>query len=125
MTKIITVSNRKGGVAKTTTVHSLGDAFTELGKSVLLVDLDPQANLTVGLGLNAQDIEVSIANVLLDASLSLEDIVEATETLRMNAPLACAGFSERRWSTNATRFATRSSTDNPENVRPASDNCAR
>ena len=42
--------------------------------------MDPQANLTVGLGINPRDIDVSIANVLLDPSLSLEDIVEQTST---------------------------------------------
>jgi chromosome partitioning protein len=55
-----------------------------MGHKVLCVDMDPQANLTVGLGLNARDIEVSIANVLLDPSLSIEDIVEQTGTANVD-----------------------------------------
>ena len=66
LAQVISVANQKGGVGKTTTSINLGGALAELGHRVLCVDLDPQANLTVGLGLNLRDIEVSIANVLLD-----------------------------------------------------------
>lgn len=61
---VIAVANQKGGVAKTTTVASLGSALAELGKRVLLVDLDPQACLTFSLGIDPEDLELSIHHVL-------------------------------------------------------------
>src|SRR3954464_13900369 len=63
-TRVIAVANQKGGVAKTTTVASLGTALTELGQRVLLVDLDPQACLTFSLGIDPEDLELSIHHVL-------------------------------------------------------------
>ena len=84
LAEVIAVANQKGGVGKTTTSINLGGALAELGHRVLCLDLDPQANLTVGLGLNPRDIEVSIANVLLDPSLTLEDIVESSDTERLD-----------------------------------------
>lgn len=65
MTHILAVANQKGGVAKTTTVASLGTALSELGRRVLLVDLDPQACLTFSLGLDPEGIEQSVHDVLL------------------------------------------------------------
>ena len=53
--KIIAVVNQKGGVAKTTTAINLGSWLAEMGKNILLVDIDPQANLTQGLGFNKED----------------------------------------------------------------------
>src|SRR4051794_29885479 len=63
-TRVIAVANQKGGVAKTTTVASLGTALTELGQRVLLVDLDPQACLTFSLGIDPEDLDLSIHHVL-------------------------------------------------------------
>jgi chromosome partitioning protein len=68
MTQIVTVANEKGGVAKTTTSLSLGGALVELGKDVLMVDLDPQANLTLALGENPKKVRRSIADVLLNSA---------------------------------------------------------
>src|SRR3954466_664412 len=62
--RVIAVANQKGGVAKTTTVASLGTALAELGQRVLLVDLDPQACLTFSLGIDPEDLELSIHHVL-------------------------------------------------------------
>ncbi|XVX21275.1 ParA family protein [Actinomycetota bacterium] len=79
---IIAVANQKGGVAKTTSVASLGAAFAELGKRVLLVDLDAQACLTFSLGVDPDAVETSIHEVLLgqadaaDAVLECEDGVD-------------------------------------------------
>ncbi|MDQ3103980.1 MAG: ParA family protein [Actinomycetota bacterium] len=61
----LAVANQKGGVAKTTTVASLGAALVELGQRVLLVDLDPQASLTFALGIDPEDLEASVHQVLL------------------------------------------------------------
>jgi chromosome partitioning protein len=60
----LAVANQKGGVAKTTTVHSLGAALAERGRRVLLVDLDPQACLTFSAGIDPDGLEVSLYEVL-------------------------------------------------------------
>jgi chromosome partitioning protein len=65
MACVIAVANQKGGVAKTTSVSSLGAALSELGRRVLLVDLDPQACLTFSLGLDPDAVELSVHDVLL------------------------------------------------------------
>ncbi len=63
-TQILAIANQKGGVAKTTTVASLGAALAEQGKSVLIVDLDPQACLTFSLGIDPEDLDLSVHHVL-------------------------------------------------------------
>jgi chromosome partitioning protein len=63
--RVLAVANQKGGVAKTTTVASLGVALAELGRKVLLVDLDAQACLTFSLGLDPEGLELSVHDVLL------------------------------------------------------------
>lgn len=63
--RIIAVANQKGGVAKTTTVASLGVALAELGQRVLLVDMDPQACLTYSLGFDSDELDLSVQEVLL------------------------------------------------------------
>ncbi len=70
MTKVIAISNQKGGVAKTTTCLSLGAALAETGQSVLLIDLDPQANLTLSMGFQPEKLHRAMGDVLLgNASL--------------------------------------------------------
>ena len=63
--RTIAVANQKGGVAKTTTVASLAAGLAELGRRVLVVDLDPQACLTFSLGLDPDAVELSVHDVLL------------------------------------------------------------
>jgi chromosome partitioning protein len=75
---VLAIANEKGGVGKTTTALSLGAALAERGQPVLLIDLDPQANLTLGLGQRAED-GGSIADVLL-GDASLQDVERPTET---------------------------------------------
>jgi len=64
--KVVAVVNQKGGVAKTTTVANLGACLAERGKRTLLLDLDPQANLTVGVGVPWYELDASLHTVLLD-----------------------------------------------------------
>ena len=66
MLRIIAVSNEKGGVAKTTTTLSLGAALVEMEQRVLLIALDAQANLTLALGLEPSEAEVTSSNIMLD-----------------------------------------------------------
>ncbi len=65
MTTIVAVANQKGGVAKTTTVHTLADALSDLGRVVLMVDLDPQASLTFATGTDPDGLELSIHDVFM------------------------------------------------------------
>jgi len=65
LARTIAIANQKGGVAKTTSVVSLGAAMTEVGQRVLLVDLDPQASLTYSLGLDPDSLDVTIHDVLV------------------------------------------------------------
>jgi chromosome partitioning protein len=64
----IAISNEKGGVAKTTTTMSLGAALAEAGKRVLLIDLDPQANLTLATGIEIAQVSTSSSNILIESA---------------------------------------------------------
>ncbi len=72
MTEILAVANQKGGVAKTTTVHSLGAALQERGRRVLMVDLDPQGCLTYSAGGEPDKLEASLHDVLLGRASAAE-----------------------------------------------------
>src|SRR3954451_23127897 len=76
--RVIAFANQKGGVAKTTTTLNLGVAFAEQGMKVLLVDLDPQGNLTMSQGLNPDAIERSMFDVLVHR-LPIEQVIETRE----------------------------------------------
>ncbi|MDY4976544.1 MAG: AAA family ATPase [Clostridia bacterium] len=78
MGKIISVVNQKGGVGKTTTTVSLSACLAHQGKSVLLIDIDPQGNATSGLGIAAEDLENTVYQVLIGQS-SLENTIVNTE----------------------------------------------
>src|SRR6478672_1357779 len=75
---VIALANQKGGVAKTTSVASIGAALAEQGKRVLLVDLDPQACLTFSLGVDPDTVERSIHDVLT-AAVALEEVTLTTD----------------------------------------------
>ena len=75
----LAVANQKGGVAKTTSVASIGAALAELGHRVLLVDLDPQACLTFSLGIDPEDLDVSVHHVLTQGVDATEVILETED----------------------------------------------
>jgi chromosome partitioning protein len=77
-TQVIALANQKGGVAKTTTTLNLGVAFAEQGFKVLLVDLDPQGNLTMSQGLNPDTIERSMFDVLVHR-MPITQVIETRE----------------------------------------------
>jgi chromosome partitioning protein len=78
MAFVIAMSNEKGGVAKTTSTLSLGAALAELNHRVLLIDLDPQANLSLALGLETAEVELTSASVLID-NAAIKSAIRRTE----------------------------------------------
>jgi chromosome partitioning protein len=88
--RVIAFANQKGGVAKTTTTLNLGVAFAEKGHKVLLVDLDPQGNLTMSQGFNPDSIERSMFDVLVH-KLPISEIVEHAEVDIAVASIDLAG----------------------------------
>lgn len=79
MTTTLAVANQKGGVAKTTSVASIGAALVELGQTVLLVDLDPQSCLTFSLGIDPEDLELSVHHVLTKGLAPSEVILPTSD----------------------------------------------
>lgn len=94
MQQVIAVLNQKGGVGKTTTSINLGAYLAKMGRSVLLVDMDPQGNSTSGLGLDKQVLDATIYDVLFTQSTAQSAIketnVENLAILPANAHLAAA-----------------------------------
>ena len=89
MTNIIAVANHKGGVGKTTSVQNIGVALSQLDKKVLLIDLDPQANLSDAFGF--EDAEVSIYDALTDkAPAPIHRISDTLDIVPSNLDLSVA-----------------------------------
>ena len=77
MGRIIAITNQKGGVGKTTTAVNLSAALGQLGKRVLLIDIDPQGNATSGLGVNKRDIPSSTYDLII-AAADVKDVIRKT-----------------------------------------------
>ncbi len=75
--EIITVTNQKGGVGKTTTSMNLAAGLGKKGKKVLLIDLDPQANSTAGLGIDLHSVEKGVFELIVD-KLSIKEVIVPT-----------------------------------------------
>jgi chromosome partitioning protein len=76
--RIIAMCNQKGGVGKTTTTINLGAALAEAGRRVLLVDFDPQGALSVGLGINPNELDVTVYNVLMERGTDVRSVIRPT-----------------------------------------------
>ena len=81
MGKIIAVAQHKGGTGKTTTCINLAASLCDLGKTVLIVDLDPQASCTLSMGINPLELQKSSHHLLVDPSVQVKDVVVTRERI--------------------------------------------
>jgi chromosome partitioning protein len=91
MARVFAVANQKGGVAKTTTVQTLGAALADLGERVLLVDLDPQACLTFAVGLEPDSLKPTLHDVLIGRSKAPDAVIDTGTVAILPANIDLAG----------------------------------
>jgi chromosome partitioning protein len=89
--RVIALANQKGGVAKTTTVHTLGAALAERGLGVLLVDLDPQACLTYSHGIEPDALERSLHDVMVGRAEAFDVLIKVDDVHLLPATIDLAG----------------------------------
>jgi chromosome partitioning protein len=82
--KVVAMCNQKGGVGKTTSTINLGAAIAELGRRVLLVDLDPQGALSAGLGVPHYELDHTIYNLLIEPRVSIDNVLINTRVKNMD-----------------------------------------
>jgi chromosome partitioning protein len=94
-TRIISICNQKGGCGKTTTVINVAAGLASMGQRVLVIDLDAQCNSTVGLGIDADEVEKSVFDLLVDQKhTGIEDVVLETEYENLHVAPASIELSE-------------------------------
>jgi chromosome partitioning protein len=80
---VVAVCNQKGGVGKTTTTINLGAALAQFGRRVLLVDFDPQGALSVGLGIQPHELDLTVYNLLMERGTGASEVVVKTSVAGM------------------------------------------
>ena len=94
MGRIIAIANQKGGVGKTTTSINLSSCLAALGKKVLSIDMDPQGNMTSGLGVDKNALEYTIYDLMLGEvsidNVICKDAIENLDVLPSNVDLSAA-----------------------------------